>query len=385
MASVSANGGRAAWRRAEPIRPLFWGSTFPERSSAISTDERLTAAYEYDLPEGLIAQHPAAQRDASRLMVLAGGTTQHRHFSDLPAFLHRGDLLVLNETRVIRARLLGRRSDGRGAELLLLRPAGSMRYDASALRWIALTRPARRLRRGDRVSFDRFGEALVVAELGEGMREIELQLRVPFDRFLEQVGRMPLPPYVRNQTLQAQERYQTVFARAPGSVAAPTASLHFTPELLERLQNGGIEIARLSLDVGLGTFRPVNVESVDEHVMHAEAYAIPCAAATAIESARAAGRRIVAAGTTVARALEGNFRDYGRIEAGEHQTGCFITPGFEFAVVNAMITNFHLPRSTLLMLVSAFAGRERILAAYGEAVARGYRFYSFGDAMLIAE
>ena len=350
---------------------------------AITTDERLTAAYDYDLPEELIAQHPAAQRDASRLLVLEGEAMQHRRFSDLPALLKSGDLLVLNETRVIRARLLGRRAGGGRAELLLLHPAGSMRYDPSALRWIALTRPARRLRCGDRISFAEFGDAVVVAELDEGLREVELLLRVPFEAFLESAGRMPLPPYIHNELPDAQQRYQTVFASAPGSVAAPTASLHFTPELLERLEESGVEIARLSLDVGLGTFRPVHAESVTEHVMHAEAYAIPAPAASAIERARSAGRRIVAAGTTVVRALEGNLSAFGHIEAGDHQTSCFITPGFTFGVVGAMITNFHLPRSTLLMMVSAFAGRERILYAYAEAIAHGYRFYSFGDAMLI--
>ncbi len=358
-------------------------STFPERSSAITTDERLTAAYDYDLPQALVAQHPAAERDASRLMVLEGAATQHRRFADLPALLRSGDLLVLNETRVIRARLLGRRAGGGSAELFLLHPAGSMRYDPSALRWIALTRPARRLRRGDCVSFAALGEAVVVAELANGMREVEFRLRVPFETFLEAAGRMPLPPYIHNESAEAQERYQTVFARDPGSVAAPTASLHFTAGLLERLADGGVEIARLSLDVGLGTFRPVTAESVDEHVMHAEVYAISSAAASAIERARSAGRRIVAAGTTVVRALEGNLLTFGRIEAGEHQTDCFITPGFSFGVVGGMITNFHLPRSTLLMMVSAFTGRERILRAYTEAIARGYRFYSFGDAMLI--
>ncbi len=358
-------------------------STFPERLSPITTDERLTAAYDYALPHALIAQQPAAQRDASRLMVLEGDATQHRRFSDLPAFLKSGDLLVLNETRVVRARLLGRRAGGGSAELLLLHPAKSIRYDASALRWIALTRPARRLRPGDRVSFDILGEAVVVAELAEGMREVELRLSVSFEEFLAAAGRMPLPPYIHNESPQAQERYQTVFAQSPGSIAAPTASLHFTPELLERLKESGVEIARLALDVGLGTFRPVNAESVNEHVMHAEAYTISSVTASAIERARKAGRRIVAAGTTVVRALEGNLLTFGRIEPGEHQTDCFITPGFTFGVVNAMITNFHLPRSTLLMMVSAFAGRERILRAYAEAIAHGYRFYSFGDAMLI--
>jgi S-adenosylmethionine:tRNA ribosyltransferase-isomerase len=382
-ASGSVNGARAAWPKTGQAPRQFWPFTFPERFSAISNDERRTAAYDYVLPEALIAQHPAAQRDESRLMVLRGDASEHRHFRDLPELLDPGDLLVINETRVIRARLIGRRSAGGVAELLLLHPANASRYDAAASRWVALTRPARRLRTGDRVTFEPFGEALVTAELKEGMREVELHSNLPFEEFLEAAGRMPLPPYIHNDTREAEERYQTVFARTPGSVAAPTASLHFTAELLKSLQMRGIGITRITLDVGLGTFRPVTVESVDRHAMHAEAYTIPLDAAKALEEARAAGRRIVAAGTTVVRALEGNLQAYGSIAPGEHETDCFITPGFKFGVVGAMITNFHLPRSTLLMLVSAFAGRERILRAYAEAVVLGYRFYSFGDAMLI--
>ncbi|MGB8966529.1 MAG: S-adenosylmethionine:tRNA ribosyltransferase-isomerase, partial [Candidatus Cybelea sp.] len=219
--------------------------------------------------------------------------------------------------------------------------------------------------------------------LEEGIREVELSLRVPFEEFLAEAGRMPLPPYIHDDSAEAQRRYQTVFARLPGSVAAPTASLHFTPELLADIERRGIAIVRLSLNVGLGTFRPITAETVDQHVMHAEAYAIEPAAAVALEQARRERRRIVAAGTTVVRALEGNVRSYGAIEAGEHTTDLFITPGFHFRVVGALITNFHLPRSTLLMLVSAFAGRERILRAYAQAIDERYRFYSFGDAMMI--
>ena len=321
-------------------------------------------------------------------MVLDGEATVHRTFRELPNLLRPGDLLVLNETRVIPARLLGERvpRDGHGGavELLLLHPAGSMRYDPHALAWIALARPARRLRDGDRVAFGTLGEATVRRELEEGMREIELRIDLPFEAFLERAGRMPLPPYIRNDSPQAQERYQSVFARLPGSAAAPTASLHFTPELLREIARRGVEVARLSLNVGLGTFRPVTVEKIDQHVMHEEAYAIEPAAAAAIERARREGRRIVAAGTTVVRALEGNFQSFGRIEGAEQTTELFITPGFSFRVVGAMITNFHLPRSTLLMLVSAFAGRERVLRAYAEAVAQRYRFYSFGDAMFVS-
>lgn len=336
------------------------------------------------LPEELIAQHPVRLRDRSRLMVLDGDAIAHRSFSTLPSLLRPDDLLVLNETRVIPARLLGERAPGGGrAELLLLHPADSMRYDSEALRWIALAKPARRMRCGDRIVFGGLGEATVRAELADGMREVEFYIDVAFDEFLERAGRMPLPPYIRNDSLGAQRRYQSVFARLPGSVAAPTASLHFTPRLLREIAGRGIEIARLALNVGLGTFRPLATDSIDEHVMHAESYSIEPEAARAIESARVSGRRIVAVGTTVVRALEGNLREHGRIEAGEHVTNLFITPGFRFGAVGAMITNFHLPRSTLLMLVSAFAGRDRVLGAYAQAVARRYRFYSFGDAMFV--
>jgi S-adenosylmethionine:tRNA ribosyltransferase-isomerase len=348
-------------------------------------DERSTAAYDYDLPADRIAQSPASQRDASRLMVLARESVRPRWFRELPLLLERGDLLVLNETRVIAARLLGTLLAGpRTVELLLLHPAESLRYDPAALRWIALARPARRLRAGDRVAFGALGQATVTREFEQGLREIELALEVPFEEFLARAGRMPLPPYIHNDSLDAQERYQTVFARVPGSVAAPTASLHFTPELLESLQRAGVETVRLTLDIGLGTFRPVRAERIEEHLMHAERYAIAPATAQAIERARRENRRIVAAGTTVVRALEGNARQCGQVTAGEHTTELFITPGFEFRVVDAMITNFHLPRSTLLMLVSAFAGRTRILRAYAQAIELGYRFYSFGDAMLIS-
>lgn len=291
---------------------------------------------------------------------------------------------MLNETRVIAARLLGKRAPGGRVELLLLHPAKSLRYDPSAHTWIALARPAKRLRTGERVLFGEFGEARVTQELADGMREIELELRVPFETFLDRAGAMPLPPYIRTRSAQAQQRYQSIFARIPGSVAAPTASLHFTPGLIEDVARRDVEITSITLDVGLGTFRPVVAERVADHVMHAEAYAISPQAVAAIERANAAGRRVVAVGTTVVRALEGNVQTFGRIEPGEHATDIFIRPGFQFRVVGAMITNFHLPRSTLLMLVSAFAGRERILGAYREAIAQRYRFYSFGDAMLIS-
>jgi S-adenosylmethionine:tRNA ribosyltransferase-isomerase len=318
-------------------------------------------------------------------MVLENGAVAHRIFRDLPELLRPDDLLVLNETRVIAARLVGCRENGRAVELLLLHPANSLRYDSAATDWIALARPARRLRVGDRIAFGEYATAIVRAHLGEGIREVEFATVLPFEEFLERAGRMPLPPYIHNDSAEAQSRYQTVFARTPGSVAAPTASLHFTPDLLEGIERGGIEIVRIALNVGLGTFRPVSAESIGGHVMHAEAYTIAPKAARAIDDARVSGRRIVAAGTTVVRALEGNFRQYGRVAPGYHVTDIFITPGFRFRVVDAMITNFHLPRSTLLMLVAAFAGRERVLRAYAEAIERRYRFYSFGDAMFVVK
>jgi S-adenosylmethionine:tRNA ribosyltransferase-isomerase len=228
-----------------------------------------------------------------------------------------------------------------------------------------------------------FGTATVTAELEDGMREIEFALDLPFEKFLSQAGRLPLPPYIHNDSDDAQVRYQTVFARVPGSVAAPTASLHFTPQVLAAIEARGVEIVRLNLDVGLGTFRPISAEHVEEHRMHSETFDIPAATVSAIERAKAEGRRVVAAGTTVVRALEGSIRTHGRLVAGEDATDIFIQPGFTFQIVDAMITNFHLPQSSLLVLVSAFAGRERILRAYREAIERRYRFFSFGDAMFI--
>jgi len=351
---------------------------------AISSDETYAAAYDYELPPELIAQTPAARRDASRLLIVNSAGLEHRRFFDLPDVLRDGDLLVLNDTRVIPARLVGKRErEGAPVELLLLHPARGLRYDAQASRWVALARPARRVRAGDRILFAGFGSAEVTRVLEEGMREVAFTLPASLERFLERAGRMPLPPYIQNETAEAARRYQSVFARVPGSIAAPTASLHFTEALLARLMERGIEIVRVTLDVGVGTFRPMTAERLERHAMHAEAYAIEDSAATAIERARGAGRRIVAAGTTVVRALEGNAQRHGQITPGEFTTELFIRPGFRFAVVQALITNFHLPRSTLLVLVSAFAGRERILAAYREAIERRYRFYSFGDAMLI--
>lgn len=318
-------------------------------------------------------------------MIVGPETLEHRVFRDLPDYVRPGDVLVLNETRVIAARVFGERvpSGGR-VELLLLHPAESMRYDPHATTWVALARPGKRLVDGARIRFGDAGEATIVRVLDEGIREVRFDLTMPFERFLEVAGRLPLPPYIRNDSAHAQERYQTVFAREPGSVAAPTASLHFTPEVLERVSERGVAIAYVTLDVGLGTFRPMKTERLDCHVMHEERYTIPQATIDAIERARAAGGRVVAAGTTVMRTLEGAAQTHdGALVAGEGTTDIFIRPGFRFAVVDALITNFHLPKSTLLVLVSAFAGRERMLAAYREAVTLRYRFFSFGDAMLL--
>lgn len=323
-------------------------------------------------------------RDASRLLVLRQGHVEHKTFRELPEYLRAGDVLVLNETRVIAARVFGNREPSGGhVELLLLRPSHRGRYDPHATRWQALAKPGRRLQIGQRISFGELGTAEIAGVHEDGVREVEFALNVPFEEFLERAGTLPLPPYIHNDSAQAQERYQTVFAREPGSVAAPTASLHFTEAIFERLRANGVEIVKLVLDVGLGTFRPMQGERLDEHVMHSESFSIPQATVDAIARAKAEGRRVVAAGTTVMRALEGSAAKHGTLAAGADETGIFIKPGFRFRVVDAMITNFHLPQSTLLVLVSAFAGRDVILRAYSEAVAQEYRFFSFGDAMYI--
>jgi S-adenosylmethionine:tRNA ribosyltransferase-isomerase len=317
------------------------------------------------------------------LLVLRQGTIEHRIFRDLPEFLRQGDVLVLNETRVIAARIFGTRPSGGHVEVLLLRPTHHGRYDPHATRWQALVKPGRRLRGGQRVLFGELGEAEIVTVHDDGVRDVEFALRVPFEEFLERAGTLPLPPYIHNDSAQAQERYQTIFAREPGSVAAPTASLHFTERVFSALEAEGVQMVKLVLDVGLGTFRPMQGESLEEHVMHSESFSIPQATVDAIARAKEEGRRVIAAGTTVMRALEGSAAKNGSLRAGEDETDIFITPGFPFRVVDAMITNFHLPRSTLLVLVSAFAGRDAIFRAYREAVEREYRFFSFGDAMFL--
>lgn len=350
--------------------------------------------FEYDLPEELIAQQPVEPRDASRLLVLdrRTGKMEHRLFRDLPEYLHPGDLLVANRTRVIPARLFGRKSPtGARVEVLLLRrlDSGDGGGDGGqgGERWEALVRPGRRLRSGHTITFDGDRLSAVVHEQGgQGIRVLEFRVAsgegLSVDQAIHEAGRVPLPPYIHRE-VEDPERYQTVYGDQEGSAAAPTAGLHFTPALLEALRNNGVDLGYLTLHVGIGTFRPVSVENVEDHVIHREWYAVPTELAERVARVRATGKRVVAVGTTSVRTLETVASGDGRIESRSGESGLFIYPGFRFHVVDAMVTNFHLPRSSLLMLVSAFAGREMILGAYREAIRLGYRFFSFGDAMLI--
>jgi len=312
----------------------------------------------------------------------AGGDVRHHVFRDLPDLLAPGDLVVVNRSRVIPARLLGQRSRGGEAEILLLRDTGA---DG---RWEAMVRPGRHLRPGQRVTIDDDLTVVVESEAlaDDGRRRVRLlSKRRDVAAGLERCGHTPLPPYIRRPDRPSdRERYQTVYAREPGSVAAPTAGLHFTPAVLDRLRHRGIEVAEVVLHVGPGTFRPVSAERVEDHAVAAEPYSVPAETEAAVAAARARGGRVVAVGTTTVRTLETVARADGGIEARDAATDLVIVPGFAFRVVDALVTNFHLPRSSLLLLVAAFAGRERVLAAYAEAVKEGYRFYSYGDAMLIA-
>jgi S-adenosylmethionine:tRNA ribosyltransferase-isomerase len=316
------------------------------------------------------------------LVLRSGSAIEHRRFSDLPDVLRSGDLLVLNETQVVRARLRGRRLPGGGsAEVLLLHPQGALRFDPHATRWLALVRPGQKLHPGRQIAIGDDALITIESHAEGGARIVRIDANVSAGALLERCGEVPLPPYIGEAGRPFAARYQTIFARVPGSIAAPTASLHFTDVVFERLRERGVETACVVLDVGLGTFRPIVEERLVEHPMHAEPYEIPPQTADAIARARAQGRRVVAAGTTVVRALEAAARD--GLRAGRFETNLYITPGFDFRVTDAMLTNFHLPRSTLLVLVSAFAGYEPIRRAYAEAIAEGYRFFSFGDAMFI--
>ncbi|HSM91697.1 MAG TPA: tRNA preQ1(34) S-adenosylmethionine ribosyltransferase-isomerase QueA [Anaeromyxobacteraceae bacterium] len=336
--------------------------------------------FDYGLPEELIAQAPIEPRDAARLLVVPPeAPLDHRGIAELPAILSPGDLLVMNDTRVIPARLLGKKESGGKVELLLCEPlAGGL-----GRRWRAMGQASKPIRPGARLLFDGL-TATVEAGEGEGFYAVVLDREGPeLERALERAGRLPLPPYIRRAPdAHDRERYQTVLARAPGSAAAPTAGLHFTPALLDRLAERGIERTTVTLHVGPGTFLPVRAERLDDHRMHGERYEVPPEAVSAVERTRARGGRVVAVGTTSARTLESAWSGDGLV-AGAGRTELFIRPGHTFGAVDALLTNFHLPRSTLLVLACALGGRERILDAYREAVARRYRFFSYGDAMLI--
>ena len=338
-----------------------------------------TSDFYYDLPPELIAQTPLERRDGSRLMTLdrASGAVGHHHFYNLPEFLRPGDCLILNDSRVLPARLLGRRLPGGGAcELLLL-------IDRGERTWECLVRPGRKMKPGAKLSFgDGQLTAEVVAEVEGGNRLVRFDYEGIFLEVLERLGKMPLPPYIKTE-LQDGERYQTVYSKVTGSAAAPTAGLHFTPELLERVRAMGVEIGYVTLHVGLGTFRPVKEDEITDHAMHSEFCTIPQETADLINRTKAAGGRCICVGTTSCRTLESWAKEDGHMEAKAGWTSIYIYPGYRFKVMDALVTNFHLPESTLIMLVSAFAGRKHVLAAYQEAVREQYRFFSFGDAMFL--
>lgn len=339
-----------------------------------------TSDFYYDLPERLIAQTPIEPRDQSRMMVIDGvtGEREDRIFHELPKFLKKGDALVLNETKVIPARLLGIKEEtGVPVEVLLLK-----RLNANE--WETLVRPGRRLKKGTFVSF---GDGLLRCEIGDttdaGGRIVRFEYEGVFEELLDRLGEMPLPPYI-HEKLEDQTRYQTVYAKQEGSAAAPTAGLHFTERVLDEIRAMGVEIIPILLHVGLGTFRPVKSEDVEDHVMHTEYYEVTPEAARRINACRAAGGRVVCVGTTSVRTLETVADEDGTIRPGSGMTQIFITPGVKIKAVDALLTNFHLPESTLLMLISAFIGRHTALDAYADAVKKEYRFFSFGDCMFIS-
>ena len=339
-----------------------------------------TSDFYNDLPQELIAQTPNDKRDTSRLRTLdrESGATGHHHFYDLPDFLNPGDCLILNNSWVLPARLVGQRLPGGGiCEVLLLNDKGDKV-------WECLVRPGRKLRKGTRLTFGN-GEltAEIVEQLEEGGRLIRFDYEGIFLETLERLGKMPLPPYIKEE-LQNQERYQTVYSKVLGSAAAPTAGLHFTPELLEKIRAKGVKIGYVTLHVGLGTFRPVKEDTIEDHPMHSEYCTIPQETADLINETRKGGGRCICVGTTSCRTLESWAAEDGHMEAKSGWTDIYIYPGYRFKVMDGLVTNFHLPESTLIMLVSAFAGREHVLAAYEEAVREKYRFFSFGDAMFIS-
>lgn len=333
----------------------------------------------YELPEELIAQDPLEDRSSSRLLVLdrKSGAVSHHVFREITEYLREGDCLVINDTKVIPARLIGSKigTDARIEVLLLKRKENNI--------WETLVKPGKKAKVGTKISF---GDGLLVGEVidivEEGNRLIRFSFEGIFEEILDQLGQMPLPPYITHQ-LQDKNRYQTVYAKHTGSAAAPTAGLHFTPELLKEIEERGIEIAKVTLHVGLGTFRPVKVDEITDHHMHSEFYQIDEEAAAKINKAKESGGRVICVGTTSCRTVESAADEGGRLEAKSGWTEIFIYPGYRFKVLDGLITNFHLPESTLIMLVSALAGRENVLAAYEEAVKERYRFFSFGDAMLV--
>lgn len=335
--------------------------------------------FDYVLPEELIAQDPVLSRDSSRLMVVRLDREEflHKHFTDLPDYLKPGDTLVINDTKVIPARLLGKKNvTGANMEVLLLK---KLEND----RWEALVRPGKRAPAGTGITFNGgLLEARILEDTPYGGRIVEFYYEGSFDEVLERVGLMPVPPYIK-KPLSDRQRYQTVYAREAGSAAAPTAGLHFSPELLKKIKDMGVAVVPVLLHVGLGTFRPVEVADIRLHHMHAEYYEISSETAAVINQTKQRGGRVIAVGTTTTRCLESAAKEYGQVCACSGWTEIFIYPGYHFQAIDGLITNFHLPKSTLLMMVSALAGREKILAAYEEAVRLKYRFFSFGDAMLL--
>ena len=340
----------------------------------------LVSDYDYDLPKELIAQDPLEDRSSSRLLVLNKNTGEfsHHHFKDITEYLRPGDYLVINDTKVIPARLYGRKEEtGAAIEVLLLKRL-------TGDEWECLVRPGKKLRPGTRVEFgDGKLKGTITGMLEEGNRKIAFEYDGIFEEILDELGQMPLPPYITHE-LKDKNRYQTVYAKYEGSAAAPTAGLHFTKELLEEIKAMGVEIATVTLHVGLGTFRPVKVDRIEDHHMHSEYYVVEPEQAEKINRAKREGHRIISVGTTSCRTLESAAKD-GFVAAGSGNTEIFIYPGYEFKIIDCLITNFHLPQSTLLMLVSALAGRDNIMAAYKEAVKEKYRFFSFGDAMFITD
>ena len=337
-----------------------------------------TSDFWYDLPEELIAQTPLQQRDSSRLLVLnrETGKTEHKHFFDIIDYLQPGDCLVMNDSRVLPARLLGHRPTGGAVELLLLRDLGDKC-------WECLAKPGRKLQKDAVVVFGNGELTATVREVKEdGNRIVEFHYDGIFLEVLERLGKMPLPPYIKEE-LHDQERYQTVYSKEVGSAAAPTAGLHFTNDLLKKVRDKGVKTAFVTLHVGLGTFRPVKAESIDEHHMHSELCMLSAETAQILNETKKSGGRVVCVGTTSCRTLESLVNEDGTFSPKSRWTDIFIYPGYTFKAMDALITNFHLPESTLVMLVSAFAGRENVLAAYEEAVKERYRFFSFGDAMFI--